>query len=146
MLKHEDRLKIDLPSPQSNTGRRQAVKFLWKAVVGCILILVALNFTVLATGSLDKKDAIFSMSRAALWLRRCSTNNNNDKNHIERLPFCFENSSTIPLVDEGDWEPISGLTRMHYRARAELDRFIRRTNDWAPVLQRKDLRSASDPL
>lgn len=124
--------------------RMAGMKFFWRALVGVVLIIITLNFTALTTRDMVIKDTIFSRSTATLWLQRrynSTDNNNNNKDYnTDRLPSCFQNTSTISLVEEGAWEPIPGITQTQYRARAELDRFIRRTNDWAPVLQRKDLR------
>ena len=120
---------LSFNTPQSH--RMVGMKFFWRALLGVILIIITLNFTALTTRDMVIKNTIFSKSRSTLWY---SSNNNNI------LPFCFQKRSLIPLVEEGDWEPIPGITQIQYRARAELDRFIRRTNDWAPVLQRKDLR------
>ena len=128
--------------------RVAGMKFFWRAFVGVILIIITLNITALTTRNMTIKNTIFSRSTATLWLQRRhsstdNNNNNNNKNkpyHTDRLPSCFQNRSTTSLVEEGDWAPIPGMTQTQYRARAELDRFIRRTNDWAPILQRKDLR------
>ena len=140
-LKDHMNQSLTFNTPQSY--RMVGMKFFWRALVGVILIIITLNFTALTTREMVIKNSIFSKSRSTLWYRSNNSNEtskNNKPYHTDRLPLCFQKRSLISLVEEGDWEPIPGMTQTQYRARAELDRFIRRTNDWAPVLQRKDLR------
>ena len=87
-------------------------------IYGALLFMVIVNFTVLPYTKFQSATSLASTAR---------------------LPFCFENETTS-LVDEGNWVPLPGLTEKDYQERAELDRFIRRANEWAPILHRPDLR------
>jgi len=65
----------------------------------------------------------------------------NQQQHQQHLPlpYCFANSS-MGLVDEGVWEPLPELTERYYQTRRELDKFIRISMGWAPVLHLSNLR------
>ena len=138
-MHQEDILEItNLSSSISQNNKMKLKKnFLGRLrwmIFGCVFFLLVLNFTVLTKG-VDKTKSII---RESLRLRSNSVSKNSVR--ADSIPFCFASGSNISLVEDGEWVPLPGMTRIHYREREELDRFIRRTNEWAPVLQRKDRR------